>query len=65
MKKLKPCPFCGEKAMCRKRRVKMNEWIIGCDGTNGVSCHGYVWKSPVYFTKKEAVNAWNRRENNG
>ena len=60
MPELKPCPFCGESAICKKTRA--HEWVIGCDGRFGSACPGYIWKmAPVYFTKKEATTAWNRR----
>ena len=60
MPELKPCPFCGGNATARKTRA--HEWIIGCDGDYGPVCPGYVWKHcPVYLTKKDAVNAWQRR----
>ena len=49
-KKLKPCPFCGEKAIISK---SIGLYNIECDGCG---C-GTGW----YLTKKEAIDVWNQR----
>ena len=62
--KLKPCPFCGD------------AWIYASVGDYGsgyesfgyrVECVcGYAWKAIGWHkTKQEAIDAWNRRADNG
>jgi len=61
--KLKPCPFCGSKAIIIKRPNKM--WAITCIS---ISC--FAWQctdktckscTDGYVKKEDAVEAWNRR----
>ena len=67
MKKLKPCPFCGSKALVMQLKlnpesIKDKTWIIGCDGINGSLCPGYIYKcSPFYISIELAVKMWNNR----
>lgn len=53
-KELKPCPFCGHKAVLMKDRVG---YYIQCD--NGLcKVLPTTW---YYDTELEAIGAWNRR----
>ena len=45
---VKPCPFCGGDS-----RVSLCKEMVQCDNCNTTT--------DVYDTKKEAVEAWNRR----
>ena len=60
MEKLKPCPFCG-------RTAKLN--VIENYGPNDyfVSCTSFycVEQRHCYRSKRSAIEAWNRRANNG
>lgn len=68
-KKLKSCPFCGGNAIIMRVGIDSNlestingTWIIGCDGTNGSLCPGYIYKcSPLYVSKELAIKMWNNR----
>ena len=53
---LKPCPFCGRKAILRR---DSHGCYIGCE--NGMcSVLPTTW---YYDTEEEAIEAWNRRAN--
>ena len=52
--KLKPCPFCGEKAVVIENYGNYRAFEVFC------GCGGRV---AYYETKKEAIKAWNRRAN--
>jgi len=67
MNELKPCPFCGGKAIVKQDGSSLYDlWIVGCDGKYGSECPGYIWKAtPVYLTKGMAIYVWNRRESDG
>lgn len=58
--KLKPCPFCGGKV----RRIigSTGETFFKCD-----VCDATVWFDSHYCNvhKREAIEAWNRRADNG
>jgi Lar family restriction alleviation protein len=62
MAELKPCPFCGSKAFLSEfvydlelGRVKMQ--FVECNG-----CHATTYE---YDTEEEAIEAWNRRAEDG
>jgi Lar family restriction alleviation protein len=55
---LKPCPFCGGKA-----EVVDNEYFVDVSCAH-IHCRGYA-ASLMYNNKKEAIEAWNRRADNG
>ncbi|MBE6784163.1 MAG: restriction alleviation protein, Lar family [Ruminococcaceae bacterium] len=61
MTDLKPCPFCGGEAILQK----------GTDGRCWIECNitkshcSVIPKTWAYKTKKEAIEAWNRRVDNG
>lgn len=52
MDKLKPCPFCGGKALL---------WDI----CNVVKCTLCGVETITYETEEEAIEVWNRRTDNG
>lgn len=49
---LKPCPFCGEEDITIENFF--GHWAVTCE-----CCGAYV--ACGYQTKKEAIEAWNRR----
>lgn len=53
--KLKPCPFCGSKAVVQPF---MGYWAVTCSGCGG----SVVGK---YDKAKEAIKVWNRRVTDG
>ena len=53
---LKPCPFCGGEA---KITLLIGNYGVGC-----TKCPGAVFNCRRQ-TKEEAIEAWNRRTNNG
>jgi len=60
MKELKPCPFCGGIPMLeKKRKHKKFPYRVVC--TN-LYCTN---RTNLWNTAEGAVNAWNRRTNNG
>lgn len=69
-KELMPCPFCGGEAIITRvgidsdpESILNGKYIIGCDGTNGSLCPGYVYKcSPLYMSKELAIRMWNNRK---
>jgi hypothetical protein len=50
-----PCPFCGQEATIEGREL----FNIGCRTTD---CCGEVENSPLWITRADAIEAWNRRE---
>ena len=69
MNELKPCPFCGGKAVLRAVKDG-NPWDyfkVGCDEMRGY-CRGNINGSPLYPSEDSAVEWWNKRkdgENDG
>lgn len=59
MAELKPCPFCGGKADIR------DFTIIDSDPEIDIFCTNCGGQTFVYKTKAEAIEAWNRRADNG
>ena len=52
----KKCPFCGGEAkICHMQTDNMA--MVACNG-----CHAH---SALFLTEEEAVDAWNRRDNDG
>ena len=68
MKKLNPCPFCGGKARLISRKKWTCKHNIGCSEIGCIlhlpndvklsELHNYGW---TYRLKKDAVEAWNKR----
>lgn len=56
MKKLKNCPFCGGKAISRKRRP---DHIM--NGKFFISCEECKNKTGYYDLEEDAIMAWNKR----
>ena len=51
---LKPCPFCGSENIDLASYAKKNDmWFVQCDG-----CFATF---PMFDTKTEAMQSWNRR----
>ena len=55
MTKLKPCPFCG----CKARFYEESK--EGYDPTSGVECPGCGIRKGGYYSKIDAIIAWNDR----
>ena len=53
MNKLKPCPFCGNKALHTNNIF----------GEHYVVCTSCTCAGPGAWTEKEAIEAWNMRAN--
>lgn len=56
MENLKKCPFCGGKAVSRKRRP---DHIM--NGKCFVCCSECKNKTAYYDTEEKAIEAWNKR----
>ena len=68
MAKLKPCPFCGgeaeekyirRKTMFAKYKFPYNTHYVY------IRCKQCAGTSSVKWTREEAIEAWNRRADNG
>ncbi len=54
---LKPCPFCGGKAVISKI---VGLWIVGCN--HDFLCYGNInHVTLLHITQEQAIEAWNRR----
>jgi Lar family restriction alleviation protein len=54
MDKLKPCPFCGHRAVeYRAAELVSQAWVIVCD-----ECYA---QGPIVSRENEAPKYWNRR----
>ena len=53
---LKPCPFCGSKAVGMVDDNYSNYWV---------QCTNCFAQSDAFFTKPDAVRAWNARAETG
>ena len=69
MEKLKPCPFCGKPALIksdnrypRPERERITAYEVICTNYDCIiyNCDNNYFRSP-----KEAMDAWNRRANDG
>lgn len=63
-RELKPCPFCGKEPRIETGRAFCGKtyWVI-C--ANWEHCPAYYLRSKSMFSKKEAIEVWNRRAENG
>ena len=60
MDKLKPCPFCGGETVVSGHHNRFTEWYLcSCP-----KCH-ISQTSSEYSFRYEAIEAWNRRVNDG
>lgn len=57
--KLKSCPFCGIDARVEQLGGK---YTVGCVT---VDCIGHYYSGKLYKEQSAAVEAWNRRANDG
>lgn len=55
--KLKPCPFCGGKAVLEEQDMHVLPFLVKC-GNDKCLVYAATYNK---FTKKEAIEAWNRR----
>lgn len=60
MNELKPCPFCGGKAIVEGRHNRFMEWYLCACPECQISQTG-----KQYSFRFEAIEAWNRRADNG
>lgn len=66
MAELKPCPFCGGIARICDHKFyngKTKDFSYHNYGVKCIVCFAQIWQ--FYNTKEEAVDAWNRRTDNG
>ncbi|MBP1589122.1 MAG: Lar family restriction alleviation protein [Kiritimatiellae bacterium] len=56
--KLKPCPFCGGKAVVARSDDEPPVFFAGCDT---LWCRGSAVTLSHYRSPEEAAEAWNRR----
>ncbi len=64
---LKPCPFCGGNAHIgeMKKAVGFERWSVACINRR---CIAYKLHNPFvakYLSRESAIEAWNRRADNG
>ena len=57
---LKPCPFCGSPGVMRNVGT---QWYVMCS-CGPDDCPAYPWTG-YHESQKRAVEAWNRRADNG
>ena len=59
MSELKPCPFCGCSATVLAKQIYSEKilFVVACDVCGG--------KTRGFHGSKEAIEAWNRRVDNG
>ena len=74
MENLNPCPFCGGEAVfkvgCKKGRITLRIACKGCHAKSKryyseMSSKEYETQANFEVIKKKAMEAWNRRANNG
>ena len=60
MDKLKPCPFCGRKAILEKHQEFNGENVyrVYCQDATTQVCTKW------FYAEKEAIETWNRRTTN-
>lgn len=62
MNNLKPCPFCGGKAIiARTKKTLRNQYAVSCVNSR---CIAERLSNPFvmhFLTETEAIEAWNRR----
>lgn len=60
MAKLKPCPFCGDRAFARKVKYYYEDGGFGMSAYT-VQCTYCGVRTLEYRDEDEAIEAWNRR----
>ena len=58
MEELRCCPFCGGKAIVRSYSVDNDKYSI-------VTCVECDVETPMYEFRSDAIEAWNRRADDG
>jgi Lar family restriction alleviation protein len=61
MDELKPCPFCGSDRITIMVRLPFNDEVVGYY----VFCSGCGARSALNFSEEIAIEAWNRRAEDG
>lgn len=68
---LKPCPFCGGEAKIESlppdEQYETTSYYISCYDCGSSTSFGYIYvdKTARECTKKETIDKWNRRADNG
>jgi hypothetical protein len=63
---LKPCPFCGDGAGYNSRRewnMDENHKVVTVSERYKIACRSCFCGTPWLFYEEDAVEMWNRREN--
>ena len=64
MDELKPCPFCGGKAVLYASENGICVICFKCEARSTVRMDSLNYSSPTCATK-DVIEAWNRRADNG
>lgn len=59
---LKPCPFCGSSKVFF---TPDEEQQLDSTTTGFIWCHGCDFSSDSFYSRKTAIEKWNRRVDNG
>lgn len=62
---LKPCPFCGGRAVLRRGNKNKHGYFVlctECNARSGFECDKYTSRQD---NAQLAIEAWNRRKDNG
>ena len=61
MNELKPCPFCGDIPMLYENKKDLRNilYSVSCYGEHHTASVGY------FYSEEEAIEAWNRRVEDG
>ena len=66
MAELKPCPFCGGKAYIgQTKKTLKKQYCVSCEN---LRCIASLLRNPFvthFLSMSEAIEAWNRRVENG
>lgn len=66
MEKLKPCPFCGDKAKLEHWDGAKTYSFVKCQNTKECGVEGKRFiENTAYASDELAIEAWNRRANDG
>ena len=65
MAELKPCPFCGGKADVIQTKCLTNGCVLYHVYHSALKCPIYEIQTENMPTEEEAIEAWNRRVNDG
>jgi Lar family restriction alleviation protein len=63
MSELKPCPFCGSKAILYSELVKTGQYLPLPEGNYSVQCIECAAGTAIdWEAEQDAIKAWNRRK---